>query len=212
MQKLFLIIPMCLLLVVSGCTEEKDQMQRELGSILTDIQAYEKKVAEYENQLASLEKKEQILFEKTVDFSVEERELVEGGVSRLDNYLDERWQLIKREQEVIDDAEETIEQLTALSDEASDEGSPSVAELKTALTKRYALHREVIGLYEELMDMQSALYGLLIEENVKRVELEEATIAVNQQRSKLEDAIQVFNQSTLEVNSALKETQRVESE
>lgn len=212
MRKLFILIPMCVLLFVSGCTDEKDQMQKKLDSRLGDIQAYEKKVMEYENQLRSVEKKEQILFNKTVDFSIEERDLVESGVSRLENYLDERRQLLKKEQEVIADAKKKIEQLSEISDPASEDEKRAVNRLTTALTKRYDLHTEVIALYEELMNQQSSLYGLLIEENVKRVELEEATVAVNQQRSKLEDAIQVFNQSTLEVNSALKETQQVDSE
>ncbi|REB09624.1 hypothetical protein DVB69_02115 [Sporosarcina sp. BI001-red] len=212
MRKLVLIIPMCLLLLVGGCTEEKDEMQRELGSVLTDIHEYENKVGEYENQLASLEKKEQILFDKTVDFSIEERELIESGVSRLENYLEERRQLIDEEQEVIAGGEETAKRLTSLPDVTSEEGTQSVLTLKTALTKRYELHNEVIGLYKDLMDSQGVVYELLIEENVKRVELEEATATVNEQRAKLEDAIQVFNQSTLEVNSALKETQQVESE
>ncbi|MGG0645220.1 YkyA family protein [Sporosarcina gallistercoris] len=212
MQKIFLIIPMCILLFASGCTGEKDQMQKELGSILADIQTYEKKVSESENQLASLEKKEQILFGKTVDFGIEERELVESGVSKLETYLEERRQLIVVEQDAVAEAKGSVERLTDLQEGTGDEGAKSVAKLKTALVKRYELHTEVIELYEELLNRQSALYELLIEENVKRVELEEAAGAVNKQRTKLEDAIRVFNQSTLEVNSALKETQQTETE
>lgn len=212
MQKLFLIMPMCILLFVSGCTGEKDEMQKELGSILADIQTQEKKVSESENQLASLEKKEQILFEKTVDFGVEERELVESGVSKLETYLEERRQLILVEQDAVAEAKKAVERLTNLQEETNSEDTQSVAKLKTALVKRYELHTEVIELYDELLNRQNALYELLIEENVKRVELEEATVAVNKQRTKLEDAIRVFNHSTLEVNGALKETQQTETE
>ena len=212
MQKFLLVIPMCLLLLIGGCTEEKDAMQKELGSILTSVHENESKVMEYENQLASLEKKEQILFEKTVGFNIEDRELIESGVNRLIASLEERRELLSEEEAVIDEAVETAERLDDLPSASSDEGTRSVAKLKTALSKRYELHYEVIGLYKELMESQNAVYELLIEENVKRVELEEATAAVNEQRAQLEDLIQVFNQSTLEVNSALKETQQAEPE
>lgn len=212
MQKLWLVIPMCLLLILGGCTEEKDAMQKELSSILTDVQEHEKQVLDYENQLASLEKKEQILFDKTVEFNIEDRELIEAGVNRLTTSLEERRDLLDKEEGIIDDTKKITERLATLPPASSDEGTRSVAKLKSALSKRYELHFEVIELYKELMDSQNAVYELLIEENVKRVELEEGTAAVNKQRAKLEDLIQVFNQSTLEVNSALKETQQVESE
>lgn len=212
MQKVLLVIPMCLLLLIGGCTEEKDAMQKELGSILTNVHENENKVMEYENQLASLEKKEQILFEKIVAFNIEDRELIESGVNRLTASLEERRELLSEEEAVIGEAEETAKRLDGLPSASSDEGTRSVAKLKTALSRRYELHYEVIGMYKELMESQNAVYELLIEENVKRVELEEATAAVNEQRAKLEDLIQVFNQSTLEVNSALKETQQAEPE
>lgn len=212
MQKVLLVIPMCLLLLIGGCTEEKDVMQKELGSILTNVHENENKVMEYENQLASLEKKEQILFEKTVSFNIEDRELIESGVNRLTASLEERRELLSEEEAVIGEAEETAERLDDLPSASSDEGTRSVAKLKTALSRRYELHYEMIGLYKELMESQNAVYELLIEENVKRVELEEATATVNEQRAKLEDLIQVFNQSTLEVNSALNETQQAEPE
>nr|WP_285851186.1 YkyA family protein [Sporosarcina aquimarina] len=187
-------------------------MQKELAGILTDIQEYETKVVEYENQLATLEKKEQLLFNKTVDFTIEERELIESGVSKMETSLEERENLIEKERGVIDDAEQTAKRLESLPTETGDEAERAIAKLKTALSKRFELHYEVMDLYSELTEKQSSLYELLIEENVKRVELERATVAVNKQRAKLEDAILVFNQSTLEVNSALKETQQVESE
>ncbi len=212
MQKVLLVIPMCLLLLIGGCTEEKDAMQKELGSILTNVHENENKVMEYENQLASLEKKEQILFEKIVAFNIEDRELIESGVNRLTASLEERRELLSEEEAVIGEAEETAKRLDGLPSASSDEGTRSVAKLKTALSRRYELHYEVIGMYKELMESQNAVYELLIEENVKRLELEEATAAVNEQRAKLEDLIQVFNQSTLEVNSALKETQQAEPE
>ncbi|WOV85145.1 YkyA family protein [Sporosarcina jeotgali] len=212
MQKVLLVVPMCLLLLIGGCTEEKDAMQKELGSILTSVHENENKVMGYENQLANLEKKEQILFEKTVAFNIEDRELIESGVNRLTASLEERRELLSEEEAVIGEAEETAKRLDDLPSASSDEGTRSVAKLKTALSRRYELHHEVIGLYKELMESQNAVYELLIEENVKRVELEEATAAVNGQRAKLEDLIQVFNQSTLEVNGALKETQQVETE
>ncbi|WP_025785215.1 YkyA family protein [Sporosarcina sp. D27] len=210
MKKLLLIIPMCLMLFVGGCTEAQDQTQKELAGLLSDIQEYETKVAEYEKQLATLEKKEQILFNKTVEFTVEERELIESGVSRMETSLEERKNLIEVERGVIDDAQETAKRLESLPTATSDDAEGAIAKLKTALSKRFELHYEVMDLYSELTEKQSALYELLIEENVKRVELEGATVAVNKQRAKLEDAILVFNQSTMEVNSALKETQQVE--
>lgn len=207
-----MIIPMSLMLFVGGCTEEQDQMQKELAGILTDIQEYETKVVEYENQLAVLEKKEQILFNKTVEFTMDERELIESGVSRMETSLKERKNLVAEELVVIDDAEETAKRLESLPTATSDETTGAIAKLKKALSKRFELHYEILDLYSELTERQSSLYELLIEENVKRVELEGATVAVNKQRAKLEDAILVFNQSTMEVNSALKETQQVEFE
>ncbi|VDG97346.1 Putative cell-wall binding lipoprotein [Lysinibacillus sphaericus] len=212
MRKLLMIIPMSLMLFVGGCTEEQDQTQKELAGILKDIQEYETKVVEYENQLAMLEKKEQILFNKTVEFTMEERELIESGVSRMETSLKERKKLITEELGVINDAEEAAKRLESLPTETSDEATGAIAKLKTALSKRFELHYEIVNLYSELTERQSSLYELLIEENVKRVELEEATVAVNKQREKLEDATLVFNQSTMEVNKALKETQQVESE
>ncbi len=207
-----MIIPMSLMLFVGGCTEEQDQTQKELAGILKDIQEYETKVVEYENQLAMLEKKEQILFNKTVEFTMEERELIESGVSRMETSLKERKKLITEELGVINDAEEAAKRLESLPTETSDEATGAIAKLKTALSKRFELHYEIVNLYSELTERQSSLYELLIEENVKRVELEGATVAVNKQREKLEDATLVFNQSTMEVNKALKETQQVESE
>ena len=207
-----MIIPMSLMLFVGGCTEEQDQTQKELAGILTDIQEYETKIVEYENQLAMLEKKEQILFNKTVEFTTEERELIESGVSKMETSLKERKNLITEELGVIDDAEETAKRLESLPTETSDEATGTIAKLKDALSKRFELHYEIVDLYSELTERQSSLYELLIEENVKRVELDGATVAVNKQREKLEDAILVFNQSTMEVNKALKETQQVESE
>ncbi|MGN7407674.1 MULTISPECIES: YkyA family protein [unclassified Sporosarcina] len=212
MRKLLMIIPMSLMLFVGGCTEEQDQTQKELAGILKDIQEYETKVVEYENQLAMLEKKEQILFNKTVEFTMEERELIESGVSRMETSLKERKKLITEELGVINDAEEAAKRLESLPTETSDEATGAIAKLKTALSKRFELHYEIVNLYSELTERQSSLYELLIEENVKRVELEGATVAVNKQREKLEDATLVFNQSTMEVNKALKETQQVESE
>lgn len=212
MRKLLMIIPMSLMLFVGGCTEEQDQTQKELAGILTDIQEYETKIVEYENQLAMLEKKEQILFNKTVEFTTEERELIESGVSKMETSLKERKNLITEELGVIDDAEETAKRLESLPTETSDEATGTIAKLKDALSKRFELHYEIVDLYSELTERQSSLYELLIEENVKRVELDGATVAVNKQREKLEDAILVFNQSTMEVNKALKETQQVESE
>lgn len=207
-----MIIPMSLMLFVGGCTEEQDQTQKELAGILKDIQEYETKVVEYENQLAMLEKKEQILFNKTVEFTMEERELIESGVSRMETSLKERKKLITEELGVINDAEEAAKRLESLPTETSDEATGAIAKLKTALSKRFELHYEIVNLYSDLTERQSSLYELLIEENVKRVELEGATVAVNKQREKLEDATLVFNQSTMEVNKALKETQQVESE
>lgn len=212
MRNLLIIIPVSLMLFVGGCTEEQDQTQKELAGILTDIQEYETKVMEYENQLAALEKKEQILFNKTVEFTMDERELIESGVSRMETSLEERKNLVAEELVVIDGAEETAKRLESLPTATSDETTGAIAKLKTALSKRFELHYEILDLYSELTERQSSLYELLIEENVKRVELEGATVAVNKQRAKLEDAILVFNQSTMEVNSALKETQQVESE
>lgn len=203
---------MSLMLFVGGCTEEQDQTQKELAGILKDIQEYETKVVEYENQLAMLEKKEQILFNKTVEFTMEERELIESGVSRMETSLKERKKLITEELGVINDAEEAAKRLESLPTETSDEATGAISNLKTALSKRFELHYEIVNLYSELTERQSSLYELLIEENVKRVELEGATVAVNKQREKLEDATLVFNQSTMEVNKALKETQQVESE
>lgn len=200
------------MLFVGGCTEEQDQTQKELAGILKDIQEYETKVVEYENQLAMLEKKEQILFNKTVEFTMEERELIESGVSRMETSLKERKKLITEELGVINDAEEAAKRLESLPTETSDEATGAISNLKTALSKRFELHYEIVNLYSELTERQSSLYELLIEENVKRVELEGATVAVNKQREKLEDATLVFNQSTMEVNKALKETQQVESE
>lgn len=116
-----------------------------------------------------------------------------------------------QEQEAVHEAEELAKQLLTLPPASSDEGTRAVAKLQEALVKRYELHQEVIDLYSELTKHQGILYEMLIEENVKRVQLEEATRAVNKQRVKVEDAIQVFNQSTNEVNDALKDTQQVES-
>ncbi|WP_432354831.1 YkyA family protein [Sporosarcina sp. A2] len=211
MRKYLLAISMSLLLITGGCTEEKEQMQRELDTVLNDIQEYEIKVDDYESQLASLEKKEQLLFKKTVELSNENRELIKSVVLRLEESVEKRNQILVQEQEAVHEAEELAKQLLTLPPASSDEGTRAVAKLQEALVKRYELHQEVIDLYSELTKHQGILYEMLIEENVKRVQLEEATRAVNKQRVKVEDAIQVFNQSTNEVNDALKDTQQVES-
>lgn len=88
MRKYLLAISMSLLLITGGCTEEKEQMQRELDTVLNDIQEYEIKVDDYESQLASLEKKEQLLFKKTVELSNENRELIKSVVLRLEESVE----------------------------------------------------------------------------------------------------------------------------
>ncbi|GEM_PF-6107688 len=208
MRKLFMIIPIWVLLLAGGCTQEKDQMQRELDSILSEVQKHEKEIAEYENQLDGLEKKEQTLFEKTTGLSIEDREALESGVSRLQASLEERGTLLEKEEEAIGAGEETAKQLRTLPPAGTDEGNAAVAKLKSALDTRYELHRTVSAAYTELLEKQRKVYDLLIDENVKRVKLDEAVGEVNDQQSKLADAVRLFNQSTAEVNKALEETQQ----
>lgn len=196
------------MLFLVGCSEEKNLMQKELDHTLNDIQKYEKEISEYESQLKDLEKKEQTLFEKTVDLHIEDREQIENNIGRLDASLEERQQIIEEEKAVVEDAEQATTNFDELPSAETDEGNEIVEKLKNALKKRYLMHYDVISVYEELLGKQEDVYNLLIDENVKRVELEEGTIAVNEQRVKLEEAVTAFNQSTDEVNSALKETQQ----
>ncbi|GKV67662.1 hypothetical protein NCCP2716_01600 [Sporosarcina sp. NCCP-2716] len=208
MRKLIMFVPIWLLLLTAGCTQEKDEMQHGLDGILSEVQKHEKEITDYENQLDSLEKKEQTLFKKTTGLSIEDREALESGVSRLQASLEERSGIMGKEEEEIDAAEETAKQLTTLPPAGTDEGKKAVAKLKSALDTRYELHRTVAANYMELLEKQRKVYGLLVDENVKRAELDEAIGDVNDQQSKLADAVRLFNESTAEVNEALKETQQ----
>lgn len=208
MRKIGFTILLVIGLLLAGCTAEKDEMQKELDSVLNDVQIHESELSDYESQLRELEKKEQKLFEKTVDLKIEERDIIDANVSRLDELLASREDIIEQEMDVVKKAQEIITRLTTLPPADTEKGDRSVRDLKVALDKRYELNEEVLSLYEELMERQRKVYELLIDENVKRVDLEEGTLAVNKQRSSLEEVVQAFNQSTNEVNSALISTQQ----
>ena len=208
MRKIGFTILLVIGLLLAGCTAEKDEMQKELDSVLNDVQIHESELSDYESQLRELEKKEQKLFEKTVDLKIEERDIIDANVSRLDELLASREDIIEQEMDVVKKAQEIITRLTTLPPADTEKGDRSVRDLKVALDKRYELNEEVLSLYEELMERQRKVYELLIDENVKRVDLEEGTLAVNKQRSSLEEVVQAFNQSTNEVNSALLSTQQ----
>lgn len=212
MRKWILAVSLCGLLTLGGCTENEDEMQRELSEILNEVQAHEKEASDFETQLAAIEKKEQILFEKTLNLKVEEQDIVESNVTRMKTFLSERQELIEEERVIVGEAEKKSMQLSDLPAADSDDGTRAVAKLKKALTERYELHRNVIELYIEMTERQLNVYNLLIDEKVKRVKLEEATSSVNKTKAQLEDATRVFNQSTNEVNSALSETQQIETE
>ncbi|WJY28867.1 YkyA family protein [Sporosarcina trichiuri] len=209
MRKVFLFLPIWLMLM-AGCTPDKDQFQHGLDSILEDVQNQEKDIADIDNQLKDLEKKEQALFSKTVELNIEDREALESNVLRLRTLLDEREDLLDDEDKAILAAQEASEQLRDLPQSETEKGTQAAADLKAALEKRYDLHHQVAVTYRELLEKQREVYDLLIDENVKRVQLEESVAEVNEQRGKLTDTIRVFNQSTQEVNSALEETQKTE--
>ncbi|MDW0109366.1 YkyA family protein [Sporosarcina aquimarina] len=212
MQKMILAVSLCGLLTLGGCTENENEMQQELSEILNEVQTHEKEAADFETQLAAIEKKEQILFEKTLNLKVEDQNLVESNVTRMKTLLSERQELIEEERIIVDEAEKKAARLSDLPPAESDDGTRAVAKLKKALAERYELHHKVIEIYIEMTGRQLAVYNFLIDENVKRVKLEKAILLVNKTKAQLDDATQVFNQSTNEVNSALSETQQIETD
>ncbi|WP_019416099.1 YkyA family protein [Paenisporosarcina sp. TG20] len=200
MKKIILSTFLTTSLLLSACSLG-DSTVEQLSVTLSNVFEEEKGYRDAQQQLNELEKAEQEMFNSVMSLTQKQKEEVALKTDELKESLAERLVLLNLENESIENAQASLSSFDAIVEETKQEEiKTSLLELRALMEERYQAHKVVSAEYQELTDLQSKLYDMLINEDTQQVELQEQVAKVNAQNDIVQSAINDFNEKTQKVN------------
>lgn len=191
-------------MLLTGCSFNQT-IEDEVSATLGDMVEIEKVFEDRQNELKEIEEAEQKMFFETMTLTQEQTDKVIEHVIMLKESLEERFIKIEEEAEAMQQANALVAELSELEEKAIDNERVAIEKIKDAANSRYQMHSTFVENYQQLTNLQKALYEMLIEDNIDAKKLDEQVEAVNKQNQKVMRAVEDFNRATIELNQTREE-------
>lgn len=186
-------------LLLSACSGQNASEQ--LDNVLQETFSAEKEYRDTQSEMEKLEKNEQQLFESIMGLTQEQQEEVSGQAEEAMESADQRLELLKTENESIENAQEEFKAIDAVIEETDEESlKADLTELKSKMQERFESHADFAAAYEELTGLQKELYDMLLNEETELQALQEKAMEVNEKNTAVQETVAVFNERTEQFN------------
>jgi len=189
---------------LSACslgTSAQDQLTNNLTKVYEEEQGYR----DAQKEMPELEKKEQSTFNAVMEMTQEQKEEVAAKATELNASVQDRLELLEKENESIQAAFSSMSSFDGLIEDTKEKDvKKSLTSLKDSMEERYEAHEVVYDEYQNLTSLQTELYNMLPEEETEQAHLQEQVAKVNAQNELVQSAIDAFNEATKKVNETKK--------
>lgn len=200
-RKRYALFIFALILILSGCTSEKDPT-KEMYDVLEKVVAKEKGFEEQQEPLVSLEKKEKDLYDQIIKLGMKEYEqIVKLSDEALDS-ADKRKELLEKETNSLKESEKEFQKVKKIKDQLKDPEQNKLAnELFDIMMQRYRAHDVLYSNYSEALKNDKKLYEMFKNKELPLDALEAQVMKVNETYKNVLAANESFNKLTEEYNA-----------
>ncbi|GAA0613484.1 hypothetical protein GCM10009001_33410 [Virgibacillus siamensis] len=160
--------------------------------------------AQFEKQqdaIVKLEKKEQKIYSKIIDLSMDEFDKIKDLSKKALKSIEKRAEKIELEKESIHSSKEEFIKIKDLVDQLENKNAKETAEkMYSVMQKRYDAYDKLYEAYSKSLEMETKLYKMLQKKDLKQESLTKHIKKLNTSYEKVIDANKKFNSRTAEYN------------
>ncbi|MFZ3579632.1 YkyA family protein [Virgibacillus sp. DJP39] len=203
-RKSAIILFVGLIAFLSGCNGSSPS--KEIYSHLEKAVSLEESFEKQQKEIVELEKKEQELYSKIVDLSMDEFDKIKSISKEAIDVIEKRKNKIVIEKESIEAAKEEFLKVKELITELEDEKAKNKANaMYDIMVDRYDAYQELNKAYVSSLTLEKELYTLLQKEDLDQEVLTTHIKKINESYQKVLAANKVFNEHTEKYNQLKKE-------
>lgn len=192
------------LLIISACTG--DLIEEQIYEHIEETVVLEHEFAQQQTEIATLEKKEQDIFEQMRKLGIDELDEIQTLATQALEVIDERNEKVEIEKESIEVAKEEFVKIETLLEQLKDEDEKELGEkMYSLMMDRYNTYELLNESYNESLVLEKELYTLLQEEEAEQAVVEEIIEKINESYEVVLDYNEQFNNNTEKYNTVKKE-------
>ncbi|MGX1982586.1 putative cell-wall binding lipoprotein [Thermolongibacillus altinsuensis] len=192
-----------LLIVLTSCSINSPE--RELKSLLNEVNQLEQSFAKHQQPLIELEKKEKEIYEEIMSLGLKQFDQIQPFVKEALQVIDQRKKRMDEERKNMVRLKDEMANLQRLIDQIDDPTIKSEARNVYELwEKRYRSYEQLYQYYHQALQLESQFYHLLQEKDLTFVELEEKINEINKTYERFQKMIEQYNDYTNQYNKAKK--------
>ncbi len=191
---------------LSACSGKS--AQEEIYDHLEKAVSLEDGFREQQDPLVDLENKENKLYNQIVDLSMDKFDKIKDLSKQASEIVDKRKEKLELEKESIDAAKEEFDKIKPLIseiDEDKKEAKENAKDLYKTMQDRYDAYQNLYSSYKDSLKLDSALYDMLQNKDLKEEDLQKQIEKINNNYDKVTQANKKFNQYTEEYNQLKKD-------
>lgn len=184
--------------ILSACGQTtSEKIHKQLESSITE----EKEFNESQKKVAKLEKEEQKIFEKIVDFNMDEFKNVKKQSKKAIENIDKRSSEIDKEKSSIESSNKKFKKVDKLIKKLEDKSAKKQGEkMSKAMEKRYKTYESLNKEYNTSLKHEKKFYELLGNKDTKSNEVDEYLEKLNTTYVKIIEKNKQFNEETNKYN------------
>ncbi|MFG6116829.1 YkyA family protein [Halobacillus sp. MO56] len=206
LRKLY--IPLTLILVVLAACNNGPAPEEQIYEHLEKAVSLEEEFRKQQQPIVELERKEQELYNKIINLSMEEFDQIKEYSQEAAGLVEERQQKIELEKESIDAAKQEFDKIEPLIDDLDEEEQAGAKEKAKALVEtmnnRYDAYQQLYEDYQAAIGLDKELYQLLQKKELEEEALQKHIEKINDSYDKVIKSNETFNKYTEEYNEQKK--------
>lgn len=204
MKKIILFILITAVLFLAACSG--DSVTNTMYEHLEKSVELEEPFIESQQQLISLDSKEQEIYGQLIELSADEMDKVNELADEAITTINERKEILAEELTIMSEANEEFSNVKELVEKLKEDDQIEKAEkLVNTMEKRYATFKELNEISVSSLDENEKLYQLFKNEELTEEELKEQITAVNEVYDQETELSNNFNQLTEQYNQEKRE-------
>lgn len=190
-------------LVISACAE--DSVEEQIYEHIEEAVILEHDFEQQQTEIATLEKKEQDIFEQIRNLGIDELDEIQSLATQALEVISERIDKVEIEKDSIEIAKEEFVKIETLLEQLKNEEEKELGEeMYGIMMDRYNTYELLNESYNESLTLEKELYTLLKEEDAEQKEVEEIITKINESYEVVLDFNEQFNENTEKYNTIKK--------
>ena len=193
-----------LLIVLTACNHTA--AEEEIYTYLEKAVRIESEFIEQQNKIINLEAEEQEIYNEIINLGMDEIDRIKDLATKAMGNINKRSDLIAEEKENIHSSEEEFQKTKDYIERIKEKDIKEIAKaLYDKMEKRYSSYDKLNEAYIESLELESELYEMLQNKDLKQENLTEHINKINKGYEKVLDANETFNTYTIEYNELKRE-------